>query len=135
MEFCHAFGIAMATIFISACSTAPTHSTDIGYAELSTLQQQGKAYLIDVRSVEERQIDCVTETDALVQYGPDRFSSVTSEQESAHFIEQVRKMNTTGKEIILLCQYGVRSAFARQALSTVDIPSRSIKGGCLNSSR
>ena len=52
----------------------------------------------------------------------------------AEFVAKIGKLDVGGKKILLLCQYGVRSESARQALAQAGIQAFSIAGGWLGRS-
>jgi rhodanese-related sulfurtransferase len=63
-----------------------------------------------------------------VQYGPDEWGAI-SEDDERLFATRIREIS--GRPIVLLCQYGVRSATAAEALRRQGIAAESITDGYL----
>lgn len=120
-------------VLLSACATIsiPEEGSVSSFDALQLLEK-GAAVLVDTRAEYEKSAGVPRIAATKIQFGPDDFlSRPASEKEKAEFVDKISKLNAGGKKILLLCQYGVRSESARQALAQAGIEAFSIAGGWL----
>jgi rhodanese-related sulfurtransferase len=124
-------GTYVTSCVLAGCThLAPTDRDDLPLSRAIELQHQGKALVIDIRSSEERQLECILTADVTLQFGQDRLIASISKEENDAFASRVSGIKRGDREIVLLCQYGVRSEYARKALRDAGISARSVAGGC-----
>jgi len=119
-------------LLFSACATIsiPEEGSVSSFDALQFLEK-GEAVIVDTRAEYEKGAG-VPRGALAHQFGPDDFlSRPASEKEKAEFVKEISKLNASGKKILLLCQYGVRSESARQTLARAGIQAFSIAGGWL----
>lgn len=96
------------------------------------LLEKGEALIVDTRAEYEKGAGVPRIAATKIQFGPDDFLvRPASEKEKDEFVGKINKLNAGGKKILLLCQYGVRSESARQALAQAGIKAFSVAGGWL----
>lgn len=120
----------MAGIVLSACVSVPPR--DGLYSATSfgaiTLLERGDAVVIDVRPTSERQHGIVAGSQ-WIQFGPDKWTGDVSRKDAQEFVEKIISLGLDKKEVLLLCQEGVRSEAARLELYKNGIQARSVADG------
>ncbi len=113
---------------IAAC--AP-HLAPEGILAIDAIErhERGEIVVVDVRSAREVLAGFPKRSFVHIQFGANEWRPVTVEDARA-FAEQVRSLMDR-RPIALLCQYGVRSAAAAEALNRYGISARSITDGYL----
>ncbi len=97
----------------------PTVLSDDAYAEIAS----GKAVLIDVRLPAER-VGGSPAPSSAIPFAREREEGGDEKK----FAEEVRR-TAAGRSVILICRFGVRSRFAREALAREGLPARSVADG------
>lgn len=118
----------MLLLALAACTptTAPEGILAIDAIER---HERGEIIVVDVRAA--REVLAAFPKHALVhiQFGPDEWGAV-AEEEARAFAEKLQAV-MDGRPVALLCQYGVRSAAAAEALKRRGIAAQTITDGYL----
>ena len=127
--------LGLFVVLFAACATLSTSDGgSVSSFDAIQLLERGEAVLVDTRAEYERKSGMPHMANQ-IQFGPDDFRGrPASEKEMAEFVAKIGKLDVGGKKILLLCQYGVRSESARQALAQAGIQAFSIAGGWLGRS-
>ncbi len=91
--------------------------------------------MIDVRSADERHGRLSKLSMPHIQFGPDGWTGRVDEEEIAAFAERVKAVGQGTKPVALLCQQGVRSGYAADALKRHGLNVTSVVDGYLGNGR
>ena len=135
--------IALLAIVMAGCATIEelalnespfASSQNLSSFEVQALLKKGEVVIIDVRSPAERQKGLI-KGPVQVQFGPDKWGDKVLESEEQQFVQRITSIAKPGQEIVLFCQFGVRSEFARLLLQKYGINARSVQDGYLGNTK
>jgi len=118
------------SLYCSGCASISTPDEDeIGAFEALALHDHGEVLLIDVRSEKEKASASPKAKSIALQFGPDTWSGKVSKEEELRFIARIATLETNSRQLVLLCQYGVRSRAAIAVLRQARIRAKSVTDG------